>query len=136
MYGIAASFLIVAVVANNRLDVEIPLVIAGLILGLVSACFHHLTITDEGDSLRIKFGPLPLFQRRVWYRDIQSVEVNRTRFFDGWGVHLSIRGGWVWNIWGKDCVLIKLTRNRKLWLGNDEPNELCEFLKGQIAERG
>jgi hypothetical protein len=50
--------------------------------------------------LVIRFGPIPLFRRTVRYADIQKVEVGRTLILDGWGIHFSIRGGWVWNLWG------------------------------------
>jgi hypothetical protein len=107
--------------------------LAAFVFIVVAACFHHLTIADEGDCLRIKFGPLPLFQRTVRYKDICNLEIRQTTLLDGWGVHKSFRGGWVWNIWGRDCVLIELERGRKLWLGTDEPNDLCQFLKGKVV---
>jgi hypothetical protein len=37
--------------------------------------------------------------------DIGSVEIGRTLHLDGWGIHMSVRGGWVWNLWGRDCVV-------------------------------
>jgi len=109
-----------------------PFLFAAIALSVVAACFQHLTVTDEGDRFRIKFGPIPLFQRTVRYDDIQNVEVRRTTILDGWGIHTNLRGGWVWNIWGRDCVLIELQKGRKLFLGTDEPDELRRFLEGKI----
>jgi hypothetical protein len=100
-----------------------------ILFALISACFFWLTVQDEVDRLRIRFGPIPLFQRTVRYSDIQDVEVTRTSVLDGWGIHWSFRGGWVWNIWGRKAVLVKLDRNRKLWIGTDEPDALAAFLK-------
>ncbi len=131
VYAMAALALISAFVVGNSL--AMPFLFAAFTLGLAAACFHHLTVTDEEDHLRIKFGPIPFFKRSIRYEDIDDVEIGRTTILDGWGVHISLRGGWVWNIWGRDCVLLRLQRGRKLWLGTDEPNELCHFLQGKLA---
>src|SRR5690349_9365656 len=80
-------------------------VAVGLLLALLAPTFHHLTVEDEGDRLAIRFGPLPLFRRTVRYADIEKVEAGRTLLFDGWDIHYSVRGGWVWNLWGRDCVV-------------------------------
>ncbi len=40
-------------------------------------------------------GPIPLFRRSVKYEDIISVEIGRTTILDGYGIHKSLRGGWV-----------------------------------------
>src|SRR5262245_32876828 len=84
----------------------IALFVAGAAVLPLAACFRHLTVADEGDRLVLRFGPLPLFQGRVRYEDVRAVEVGGTTLLDGWGIHLSLRGGWVWNIWGRDCVVI------------------------------
>ena len=76
----------------------------GLLIALLAPAFHHLAVEDQGDQLAIRFGPLPLFLRTVRYADIEKVEVGRTLVLDGWGIHYSLRGGWVWNLWGRDCV--------------------------------
>jgi hypothetical protein len=80
----------------------------GVVLGVVAigslllaASFHHLTVEDQGDELAIRFGPIPLFRRTVRYADIEKVEAGRTLILDDWGIHLSFRGGWIWNIWGR-----------------------------------
>ncbi|QDV52621.1 hypothetical protein [Gimesia fumaroli] len=104
----------------------------GLLLSVVATGFHHLTVADEIDRLRIRFGPLPLFQRSVLYEDIQSAEVGRTTILDGWGIHLSFRGGWVWNLWGRDCVVLKL-RKGTLRVGTDDAENLAAFVKSRIS---
>jgi len=49
-----------------------------------------------------------LFRRTIRYDDIISAEIGRTTILDGWGIHMSLRGGWVWNLWGRDCVVLQL----------------------------
>jgi len=48
---------------------------------------------------------------------------------DGWGIHLSLRGGWVWNIQGRDCVVIR--HGGTTWLGTDDVPNLLAFLKAK-----
>ncbi len=103
----------------------------GLLMLVVAASFHHLSVVDRGDVLAIRFGPIPLFRKTVPYADIVKVEVGRTLLLDGWGIHRSIRGGWVWNIWGYDCVLIRLNRGT-LRIGTDDPHGLATFLHSRI----
>ena len=132
VYAISTLALIAAFVVRDNVAIAISFVFSAFALSVVAACFHHLTVSDEGDCLLIKFGPLPLFQRRVRYGDIQNVVASQTALLYGWGIHLIPFKGWVWNIWGWDCVVIEFRSGRKLWLGTDEPTELCEFLKEKI----
>ncbi|WP_406695621.1 hypothetical protein V5E97_31890 [Singulisphaera sp. Ch08] len=105
--------------------------LGGLLL-LLGACFQNLTVTDEEDRLDIHFGPLPLFRKQIRYEDMQAVEVGRTTLLDGWGVHISPRGGWVWNIAGWECVVIY--HGGKTWLGTDDAENLAGFLKAKILQ--
>ncbi len=108
----------------------------GLLIALLGPCFHHLTVEDQGEVLAIRFGPIPLFRRTVQYADIGSVEIGRTLLLDGWGIHLSIRGGWVWNLWGRTCVVVHFRNGGTLRIGTDDAENLVEFLRSRIGERG
>jgi hypothetical protein len=108
----------------------------GLLIALLSPAFHYLTVEDRGDRLAIRFGPIPLFRRAVQYADIEQVEVGRTLVLDGWGIHYSIRGGWVWNLWGRDCVVVRLKNGGVMRIGTDDAENPARFLKGKIAPRG
>ena len=107
------------------------LTVAGVAMLVVAASFRQLTVADEGDSLLIAFGRLPLFSKRIRYADIQSVEVGRTLLLDGVGIHYSVRGGWVWNIWGRQCVVIHHTATT--WLGTDDAENLARFLQTKLT---
>jgi hypothetical protein len=108
----------------------------GLLIALLAPAFHHLTVEDQGDTLAIRFGPVPLFRRIVRYADIDEVDVGRTLLLDGWGIHLSIRGGWVWNLWGRDCVVVRLKNGGVLRIGTDDASNLARFLEGKITQQG
>ncbi|MBM4072365.1 MAG: hypothetical protein FJ271_26065 [Planctomycetes bacterium] len=103
----------------------------GLIIAGLAPAFHHLKVEDHGDRLAIRFGPVPLFRRTLRYSDIERVEVGRTLILDGWGIHYSIRGGWVWNLWGRDCVVVHL-KNCVLRIGTDDAENLAAFLRTKV----
>lgn len=105
----------------------------GMMLTVLAAGVHYLTVEDRGTYLWIHFGPLPLFSKRIEYSEIVSVEAGRTTLLDGWGIHLSLRGGWVWNIWGWHCVVIRL-RHRVFFLGTDDVERLMSHLQGKVAD--
>ena len=111
-------------------------VAAGLLIALLAPACHHLTVEDEGDQLAIRFGPLPLLHRTVRYDDIARVEIGRTLLLDGWGIHDSIRGGWVWNLWGRDCVVVYLKNGGVLRIGTDDATNLACFLEAKVARQG
>jgi hypothetical protein len=108
----------------------------GLVMVLIGPCFHHLTVEDQGEKLAIRFGPIPLFGRTVKYADIDKAEVGRTTILDGWGIHYSLRGGWVWNLWGRDCVVAHFKKGGVLRIGTDDGEGLAGFLEGKISQGG
>jgi hypothetical protein len=135
LYGIGIAPIAVAVLLGDTVGI----VIAGsvsLILLLLAMCFHYLAVEDQGDVLAIHFGPVPLFRRTVRYTDIGSVEVGRTLLLDGWGIHRSVRGGWVWNLWGRTCVVVHFKDSSTLRVGTDDAENLVQFLQSKIGERG
>jgi hypothetical protein len=107
----------------------------GVVIALLTPAFHYLAVMDQGDRLSIRFGPIPLFGRTVRYADIEKVEVGRTLILDGWGIHYSIRGGWVWNLWGRDCVVVHLKNGGVLRIGTDDAENLAQFLEGRIGKQ-
>lgn len=107
----------------------------GGVLALFGTAIHHLKVEDRGDRLAVRFGPLPLMRTAVRYADIVKVEVGRTLLLDGWGVHYSVRGGWVWNLWGRACVVVRL-KNGVLRIGTDDSENLARFLETKTSGRG
>jgi hypothetical protein len=136
LYGGAVACIVLAWILPPPADSPglIILLASALLLALASSACHDLTVADEGDCLAIRFGPLPLFRRRVRYDDIEQVEKGRSVFLDGWGIHYSVRGGWVWNIWGRDCVVVHLTGGRVLRIGTDDAENLISFLQANTAK--
>jgi hypothetical protein len=94
LYGLALACIALAWTVGDTPGIYIAGGV-GLLIALLASVFHHLTAEDQGDVLAIRFGPVPLFRRTVRYADIEKVEIGRTLLLDGWGIHMSIRGGWV-----------------------------------------
>ena len=131
IYAVAAVMLVLSWALQEVPAMTWLFLITGSVVFVLAMSFHHLTIEDEGQRLAIRFGPLPVFQRRVAYDQITSASAGRTTILDGWGIHLSLRGGWVWNIWGRDCVVLQL-RNSTLRVGTDDAENLAAFVRSRI----
>ncbi len=135
VYATAALLFIGAWQTQDQLGLAIALAGAGTLTAVLALAFHHLTVVDVGEGLTFRFGPLPLFRRTIRYDDVESVEVGRTLLLEGWGIHYSIRGGWVWNLWGRDCV-VHLKNGGLVRIGTDDAPNLACFLEGKVAQQG
>lgn len=135
VYLTAILLLVGAWFTQEQPTVTLALAAGGIITAVIASAFHHLTVEDQGDRLAIRFGPLPMFRRTIRYEDIESVEIGRTLILDGWGIHYSIRGGQVWNLWGRDCVVVRLRKGVRR-IGTDDAENLAGFLEGKIAQEG
>lgn len=135
LYFLAFTFLVMSIVLRTTPGMFWIFLLAGLPMLVLAAAFHHLKVEDRGTNLFVSFGPLPLFRRSVDYDRIVSVEAGRTTILDGWGIHLSLKGGWVWNIWGRDCVVVRLNNGRVLRIGTDDTANLVHFLAQRCGRK-
>lgn len=133
LYAVSAAIFALGVFLADEPAVPLIMSVVGVIMLVLAGSFHHLRVEDEGDELGIRFGPLPLFAKTIRYEDITAVEVGRTTWLDGWGIHISLRGGWVWNLWGFDCVVIRHGGTTRV--GTDDPEGLAKFLSQKIDSR-
>jgi hypothetical protein len=107
------------------------LVSVAVLLFLVSLCFGYLTVQDEGESLAIRYGPLPLFRTRVAYATVSSAERSRSSIIDGWGIHWLPGRGFTYNLWGFDCVRL-VAQGKTIRVGSDDVENLVDFLNSRI----
>jgi hypothetical protein len=98
----------------------------------LAVSFTYLTVEDEGEFLAVRFGPLPFFGRRVPYTDITAVRRCRSSLIDGWGIHYTPRRGWIYNLWGFDCVELTL-KDGTFRIGSDDANGLETFLRKRCS---
>jgi hypothetical protein len=136
VYLLALTLLVLGWVLQDEPPIRWLFPSIGLLLIVIAASFHHLTVTGDDDRLSINFGPIPLFRRSVRYADITNIETGRTTILDGWGIHMSLRGGWVWNLWGRDCVVVRFLNSGVLWIGTDDAEKLAGFLATKISGPG
>lgn len=132
LYAVAGVFLVVGVVFPSKPVLNTVLPGSGLIVLVVAASFHYLKVEDQGSQLGVHFGPVPLFRRSIRYDDIQEVEKGRSSLIEGWGIHWMPGRGWLWNISGFDCVVVRL-KHGTLRIGTDVPDGLVEFLRSRIV---
>ena len=92
--------------------------------------FKRLRVRDEGDCLAIRFGPLPIFRRLIPYSQITAAEAGRSTILHGWGIHYW-GSGWIYNLWGFDCVVVHLG-TRVVRIGTDDVQGLLSFLNEKI----
>ncbi|MDH4166604.1 MAG: hypothetical protein OEY13_09105 [Gammaproteobacteria bacterium] len=101
------------------------------IAALFGWVWGSMTVRIQDGALCIRFGPgWP--RKTVPLADISGVEITRTSFIDGWGVHRT-RRGWLYNVSGYDAVLLKLASGRNLLVGSDEPRRLQAALQRAAA---
>ena len=132
---LAVSALMVAAAWSARgTPVAIVVLVAAAVIGALAFCFHSLTVSDEGQWLRVRFGPLPLFGTRIEYADITAVEAARSRFVDGWGVHYLAGRGWSYNLWGFDVVVVHQGK-RTVRIGSDDAENLAAFLQAKTGAK-
>lgn len=135
-FGLAALvFLVMPVV--QPLDRPLPraVTLGGAVLAVaLGLLWSRMTIRVDGDRLHWSFGPgWPRFSLPL--AEVQSVEVTRTTFWQGWGIH-RVRGGWLYNIAGLDAVRITRRDGKHVLLGTDEPRRLASAIERAQGRQG
>jgi len=128
----AAALLVGAWFMRHSVPAALAMLALAAVVALLALSFVHLTVRDEGDHLAVRFGPLPLLGTRIAYREIKHVEQGRSTVIDGWGVHWVLGRGWIFNLWGFDCVVIRTDR-RTVRVGTDDPQGLTDFIRSRCG---
>jgi len=131
---VAVVLLVGGWTAGERQVLLLNLAIAGMFL-LISLMMASLRVRDDSDHLSLCFGPLPVFRRQIPYAEMQSVEADRSRLIDGWGIHYIFGRGWTYNLWGFDCVKLTLQSGKIIRIGTDDRAGLLAFLQTKLAQR-
>ena len=104
-----------------------------LFFGL-AGCFRFLEVTGDEEALAIRFGPMSVARKRIPYADIRSFAPARSHWIDGLGIHWNPSRGWIWNLWGRDCVELELT-NGRLRIGTDDVAGLVRHLEERLPAK-
>jgi len=115
---------------------RLPLAMIGMLAvalctAVLAFSFRELTVKDQGDALSVRYGPLPVFGTRIRYADMTDVEAARSTIMDGWGIHYTLGHGWIYNLWGFDCVRIQLGR-KAVRIGTNDRANLLAFLRSKL----
>lgn len=122
---LGAGMLIIGAILFAR-DPDAPLLAVLAILVVTAVLFASLTIEVEGGVLTVQFGP-GLIRKRVLLATIRSCEVVRNPWWYGWGIRRTPHG-WLYNVSGLAAVELTLQNGRRLRMGTDEPERLCQAI--------
>lgn len=95
--------------------------------------FSSLSVRVTRDALVARFG-IGLVRRTVALADIVAVEVARTRWYEGWGIHRTARG-MLYNVAGFDAVRLRLADGRSVTIGSDDAARLAATVRRAIDDR-
>jgi hypothetical protein len=134
-------FIIVAIVA---MMVAIGIIMANagvnwiaaivlVVLVVVLALFHSLTVIISGEELVVHFGPGAI-RRRFKLNEIESCQAVRIPWYYGWGIRLTPQG-MVFRVSGFHAVQIRLNTGREFVIGTDVPQELEEAIRQAMRYR-
>jgi hypothetical protein len=113
--GVNFAIAMISPVGRLALVPAIALIISALL-------FWKLTVTVDNKILRASFGP-GLIYKEVPISEVDRCEPMRVRWWHGWGIHLTTNG-WLYNVSGRDAVIVTLRNGRRFCVGTDEPQEL------------
>lgn len=133
LFGVAAVGAFAAAIAprNMPAGARLTLMAAVAALGGSAVVFSRLTIRVGEGKLTWHFGG-GLVRRTLPLAAIAAAEPTRTGVLDGWGIHFTMRG-WLFNVAGRDAVLITRTDGKTFMLGTDEPEALAAAIRPQAS---
>jgi hypothetical protein len=129
----AGVFAGLAVNAGEEDSARIGLFCAAGLLVFLAACFAELTVRDDDERLVLRYGPLPVFGWKFLWSEIESAETGRTSWIDGWGIHWIPGRGATFNLWGFDCVVLRV-KGKLVRIGTDDAETLAPFIRSKIPE--
>jgi hypothetical protein len=97
------------------------------LLFVVGFLFCTLTIEVSNGQLRASFGP-GLIRKTVRMDEVQSCQPVTNPWYYGWGIRITPHG-WLYNVSGFQAVELTLHSGRKIRIGTDQPEKLCEAIR-------
>jgi hypothetical protein len=106
---------------------RITVLVAAVVMMVSAFAFSSLTIAVRDGQLSWWFGP-GIVKKTVPLSTIASAEPTTISVFSGWGIHLTGRG-WLYNVAGRQAVLITQQDGKRFLLGTDEPDNLAQVIR-------
>ena len=122
LFAVSLMFGAILIEAKTNLPPVVYIEMVLILLILIS--FVPLTVTIDGEYLRIKFG-YGIYRKRFLLSEIASVKTVKNHWYYGWGIRI-----WFWpymviyNVSGFDAVEIDLKNRKRFRIGTDEPKKL------------
>lgn len=120
--GLLASGRLTGAPTGARLTVLVTV----LILVASGLTFSSFTVAVGDGRLAWWFG-FGLLRKEIPLASIASATPTTTSIVNGWGIHLTTRG-WLYNVAGRQAVLVSLHGGKQFLLGTDEPERLTDAL--------
>ena len=130
-FGVLAVVMLVLGQKEAAIGLGVVTVMAAVILGIVYALFHSLTVRVSRSDIALSFG-VGLIRKQFPIGDISSASIVQNRWYNGFGIR-KIRGGWLYNVSGFDAIEIQLKNERKYRIGTNQPKELLATVESAIT---
>ena len=131
--AIAVIFSGVALDAQSLPPAQARLIGWAVIVTLVitAALLTSLTVRVTSDRVSWHFGP-GVIHFSLPFTEIAGVATARTPLWAGIGIHW-IFTGWVYNVSGRDAVMLTKRDGTRVWIGTDEPERLRAAIESARA---
>ena len=130
-FGVLAVVMLVLGQKEAAIGLGVVTVMAAVILGIVYALFHSLTVRVSRSDIALSFG-VGLIRKQFPIGDISRARIVQNRWYNGFGIR-KIRGGWLYNVSGFDAIEIQLKNERKYRIGTNQPKELLAAVESAIT---
>ena len=108
-----------------------PLALIGLIIILiVLVTFSRLTVTVDGQMIKIQFG-LRIIRKTFPLKEIEAYRVVKNPWYYGWGIRFTPRG-WLFNVSGFSAIELQMKSGKRYRIGTDDPDNLAKALDEAI----
>lgn len=116
------------------MGVRLTVIAAAITMVVSGFIFSSLTVTIRDGQLSWWFGPGAI-KKTVPLSTIVAAEPTTTSLISGLGIHLT-RRGWLYNVAGRDAVLVRQTDGKEFLIGSDEPEQLARAILSGAGSRG
>lgn len=113
---------------------------ASLVPSMAVFCWLDTKVDEEAVVVSFTAGAL---RRRIPLSEIEATEVVTVPWYYGWGARLTPRGwlsgaprGWLYTVWGRRAVALRLRGERGFTIGSDEPEALLAAIEAARAGFG
>ena len=131
LFGVLAVVMLALGQKEAAIGLGVITVMLAVILGIVFALFHSLTVRVSRSDIALSFG-VGLIRKQFPIGDISSASIVQNRWYNGFGIR-KIRGGWLYNVSGFDAIEIQLKNERKYRIGTNQPKELLAAVESALA---